>query len=50
MTKADSRAHFGLAEDEPLPDLSVFPLRKVAEIIRYVAPVGSLVDASIRCT
>jgi hypothetical protein len=30
---------------QPLPDMSVFPLRKIAEIIRYVAPVGSLVDA-----
>ena len=27
-TKAEIRAHFGLAEDEPLPDFSVFPLRK----------------------
>src|SRR5215204_7399116 len=44
-TKADIRAHFGLAEDEPLPDLSVFPLRKLADLIRYVTPVGSLVDA-----
>ena len=45
VTKAVIRAHFGLAEDEPLPDFSVFPLRKVAEITRYVTPVGSLVDA-----
>ncbi len=44
-TKADIRAHFGLAEDEPLPDLSVFPLRKLADLIRYVTPVGSLVDS-----
>ena len=45
-TKADMRAHFGLAEGEPLPDLSVFPLRKLAEFSRYVTPVGSLVDSS----
>ncbi|HZN84936.1 MAG TPA: MOSC domain-containing protein, partial [Mycobacterium sp.] len=44
-TKADIRSHFGLAEDEPLPDLSVFPLRKLAELSRYVTPVGSLFDA-----
>lgn len=44
-TKAEIRAKFGLAEDEPLPDLSVFPLRKLAELSRYVTPVGSLVDA-----
>jgi hypothetical protein len=44
-TKADIRAHFGLAEDEPLPDFSVFPLRKLADLNRYVTPVGSLFDA-----
>jgi uncharacterized protein len=44
-TKASMRAHFGLADDEPLPDLSVFPLRKLAELSRYVTPVGSYVDA-----
>ena len=44
-TKAEIRAKFGLAEDEPLPDLSVFPLRKLAELSRYVTPVGSLFDA-----
>lgn len=48
-TKADSRAKFGLAEDEPLPDLSVFSLRKLAEIIRYVTPVGRF-STPIRCT
>jgi hypothetical protein len=44
-TKAEIRAKFGLTEDEPLPDFSVFPLRKLAELSRYVTPVGSLVDA-----
>jgi uncharacterized protein YcbX len=44
-TKASMRAHFGLADDDPLPDLSVFPLRKLAELSRYVTPVGSYVDA-----
>jgi uncharacterized protein YcbX len=44
-TKAEIRAAFGLAEDEPLPDFSVFPLRKLAELSRYVTPVGSLFDA-----
>ncbi len=44
-TKADLRAKFGLAEDEPMPDLSLFPLRKLAELARYVTPVGSYVDA-----
>jgi uncharacterized protein len=44
-TKASLRAHFGLADGEPLPDLSMFPLRKLAELGRYVTPVGSYVDA-----
>jgi uncharacterized protein YcbX len=44
-TKSGLRAHFGLADDEPLPDLSMFPLRKLAELSRYVTPVGSYVDA-----
>jgi len=44
-TKASMRAHFGLADDEPMPDLSVFPLSKLAELSRYVTPIGSYVDA-----
>lgn len=44
-TKADLRTIFGLGPDEPLPDLSVFPVRKLAEISRYATPVGSYVDA-----
>lgn len=44
-TKADLRATFGLEEGEPLPDLSMFPVRKLAEISRYATPVGSYVDA-----
>ena len=44
-TKSDLRTIFGLAPDEPLPDLSMFPVRKLAEISRYATPVGSYVDA-----
>ncbi|MCV7343148.1 MOSC domain-containing protein [Mycolicibacterium rhodesiae] len=44
-TKADLRTIFGLSDDEPLPDLSMFPVRKLAEISRYATPVGSYVDA-----
>ena len=44
-TKHDVRTIFGLGPDEPLPDLSVFPVRKLAEITRYATPVGSYVDA-----
>ena len=44
-TKADLRTIFGLGPDEPLPDLSMFPVRKLAEITRYATPIGSYVDA-----
>lgn len=44
-TKSDLRTIFGLAPDDPLPDLSMFPVRKLAEITRYATPVGSYVDA-----
>lgn len=44
-TKTDLRTIFGLDEGEPLPDLSMFPVRKLAEISRYATPVGSYVDA-----
>lgn len=44
-TKSDLRTIFGLAPDDPLPDLSMFPVRKLAEISRYATPVGSYVDA-----
>lgn len=43
-TKAGLRAKLGLAEDDPLPDFSIFPLRMLREISRYVSPVGSLYD------
>ena len=44
-TKSDLRTIFGLRADEPLPDLSVFPVRKLAEITKYATPVGTYVDA-----
>lgn len=44
-TKTDLRTIFGLEDHEPLPDLSMFPVRKLAEISRYATPVGSYVDA-----
>ena len=40
-TKTDLRVVFGLEDDEPLPDLSMFPIRKLAEITRYATPIGS---------
>lgn len=44
-TKSDLRTIFGLGPDDPLPDLSMFPIRKLAEISRYATPIGSYVDA-----
>ncbi|MFN0142511.1 MAG: MOSC domain-containing protein [Mycobacterium sp.] len=44
-TQSDLRTIFGLGPEEPLPDLSMFPVRKLAEITRYATPVGSYVDA-----
>lgn len=44
-TKADLRETFGLGADEPLPDMSMFPIKKLAELSRYATPVGSYVDA-----
>ena len=44
-TKTDMRTIFGLGPDDPLPDLSMFPVRKLAEISRYATPIGSYVDA-----
>jgi MOSC domain-containing protein len=44
-TKANIRAAFGLADDEPLPDFSIFPLKMLSDMNRYVTPVGSLYDS-----
>jgi len=44
-TQSDLRTIFGIGADEPLPDLSMFPVRKLAEIVRYATPVGTFVDA-----
>jgi len=44
LSKADIRSVFGIAPDEPLPDLSMFPVRKLAELTRYATPVGTYVD------
>src|SRR3954447_24577630 len=44
-TKADVRRQFAIPEGEPLPDFSMFPVRKLAELARYATPVGALYDA-----
>lgn len=45
MTQAGLRDALGLEDGEPLPDLSMYPIKKLAEITRYATPVGSYVDA-----
>lgn len=44
-TKAELREMFGLGPHDPMPDVSMFPVRKLAELNRYATPVGSYVDA-----
>jgi uncharacterized protein len=45
LTKADMRRQFAIPDGEPLPDFSMFPVRKLAELARYATPVGALYDA-----
>src|SRR4051794_820208 len=45
VTKADMRRQFAIPDGEPLPDFSMFPVRKLAELARYATPVGALYDA-----
>jgi uncharacterized protein YcbX len=45
LSKKDIRHQFGIADDEPLPDFSMFPLRKLAELGIYATPVGIFADA-----
>jgi uncharacterized protein YcbX len=44
-TQADMRRQFAIPDGEPLPDFSMFPVRKLAELARYATPVGALYDA-----
>ncbi len=44
-TQADLRRQFTIPDGEPLPDFSMFPVRKLAELARYATPVGALYDA-----
>jgi uncharacterized protein len=44
LTKADLRRQFAIPDGDPLPDFSMFPVRKLAELARYATPVGALYD------
>lgn len=45
LTQRDLRRQFEIPDDEPLPDISMFPLAKVAELARYATPIGMFADA-----
>lgn len=44
-SKSDLRRQFALSDDEPLPDFSMFPIRKLAHLAVYATPIGSFADA-----
>lgn len=44
-SKKDLRQQFGLTDSDELPDLSMFPLRKLAELAVYATPIGIFADA-----
>lgn len=44
-TQDDVRRQFDIPDDEPLPDLTMFPVRKLAELARYATPIGTFADA-----
>lgn len=44
-SKKDIRKQFGLRDDEPLPDFTMFPVRKLAELAVFATPIGIFADA-----
>lgn len=44
-TAAEMRAAFGVGPGEPLPDFSMLPASKLAELARYATPPGTYFDA-----
>lgn len=44
-SKRDIREQWALDDDEPLPDFSMFPLRKLAALAIYATPIGIFADA-----
>lgn len=44
-SKSDLRNQWALRDDEPLPDFSMFPIRKLAQLAIYATPIGSFADA-----
>lgn len=44
-SKSDIRQQWALDDDEPLPDFSMFPIRKLAQLSIYATPIGIFADA-----
>ena len=44
-TKNDIHQQWALSDDEPLPDFSMFPIRKLAALSIYATPIGIFADA-----
>lgn len=44
-TKRDIRSQWALTDDEPLPDFSMFPIKKLLQLSIYATPIGIFADA-----
>lgn len=44
-SKRDIRSQWALTDDEPLPDFSMFPIRKLLQLSIYATPIGIFADA-----
>ena len=44
-TKGDLRKQFEIADGQAIPNFSMFPVRKLAELARYATPIGLFADA-----
>ena len=44
-SKRDIRSQWALTDDEPLPDFSMFPIKKLLQLSIYATPIGIFADA-----
>ncbi len=44
-SKRDIRSQWALDDDEPLPDFSMFPIKKLLQLSIYATPIGNFADA-----
>lgn len=45
LGQADIRRQFDIPDDEPLPDFTMFPVSKLAQLAVFATPVGTFADA-----